>query len=84
MYISLGLPSRITRTYAISLNSELLGAEGGVKAAGGTPVSLSITLAGVSLPSPAYTLGFKGLANKKGEQTLRAWSDWRFVTLPPS
>eukprot|EP01049_Picozoa_sp_SAG25_P009502 SAG25_NODE_946_length_4635_cov_4.212963_3_plen_566_part_00 len=61
---------------AISLNSELLGAEGGVKAAGGTPVSLSITLAGVSLPSPAYTLGFKGLANKKGEQTLRAWSDW--------
>jgi hypothetical protein len=63
-------------TDAISLNSELLGAEGGVKSAGGTPVSLSITLAGVSLPSPAYTLGFKGLANKKGEQTLRAWSDW--------
>jgi hypothetical protein len=61
---------------AISLNSELLGAEGGVKAVGGTPVALSITLAGVSLPSPAYTLGFKGDGLLRGEQTLRAWSDW--------
>ena len=62
---------------AITLNSELLGQEGGVDATGGTPVSLQVSLAGVSLPSPAYTLGFKGAGALRGEQTLRPWSDWQ-------
>ena len=62
---------------ALTLNRELLGAEGGTKSEGGTPKSLQITLAGVSLPSPAYTLGFKGAGALRGEQTVRAWCDWQ-------
>jgi hypothetical protein len=74
----------------LTTNRELLGARGGTKIVKdpdaivpvaergneGTPTSLSITIGGVSLPAPAYTLSFKS-GTKKGEQTLRAWSDWQ-------